>query len=567
MAFGKTTIMKILQYLMNFNFAELIKYDFESIDIEVSAKNGRILKETLKYADLLPTDDEIMEYIKKTDIYIDDLENTWDMYKDEVPSEEKISCFDDDSMTDEEKIELWDEFDYDMVFDYVKNGDFNTVTNDILIDLKEKNKFKEIIRTIIKDEINNLYYEDYINELNYDDKYQYYYFHNTNSLGVSYNWSYSLVRKAIKNIVGIIKEYIEKLQTSNKKINFTNKEKITRMIKIIKDNIQKPVNILDMTKVYNFANEFLTSSLITNKLLEWKSTLPLYCYNRKEFAHDLDKKVYSIIQKEFEDEINIYYDYNDKTSKIKSSYGEYEIKSKDISELNSSNAIEINSIINHYFYNEDFILNINRKALEYYKKYNDIEWFMTSEKSKVEDKTKIKDRFIKYIRPIILRNSPFDIDWWKQENVKEKMFIDFCTKEWNLFKENINPKITILQKLLDKYMMNKNVEVTPMGLLVKSKDDNRKIPLNSLSSGEKKLIVIFMHCLFNEDVPIMIDEPEISLSIIWQENLLPDLLKKTNIRQIIVATHSSAIISNSILDKYIIPLPNSIVSKGEDFNE
>ena len=140
---------------MNFNFAELIKYDFESIDIEVSAKNGRILKETLKYADLLPTDDEIMEYIKKTDIYIDDLENTWDMYKDEVPSEEKISCFDDDSMTDEEKIELWDEFDYDMVFDYVKNGDFNTVTNDILIDLKEKNKFKEIIRTIIKDEINN----------------------------------------------------------------------------------------------------------------------------------------------------------------------------------------------------------------------------------------------------------------------------------------------------------------------------------------------------------------------------------------------------------------------------
>ena len=399
MAFGKTTIMKILQYLMNFNFAELIKYDFESIDIEVSAKNGRILKETLKYADLLPTDDEIMEYIKKTDIYIDDLENTWDMYKDEVPSEEKISCFDDDSMTDEEKIELWDEFDYDMVFDYVKNGDFNTVTNDILIDLKEKNKFKEIIRTIIKDEINNLYYEDYINELNYDDKYQYYYFHNTNSLGVSYNWSYSLVRKAIKNIVGIIKEYIEKLQTSNKKINFTNKEKITRMIKIIKDNIQKPVNILDMTKVYNFANEFLTSSLITNKLLEWKSTLPLYCYNRKEFAHDLDKKVYSIIQKEFEDEINIYYDYNDKTSKIKSSYGEYEIKSKDISELNSSNAIEINSIINHYFYNEDFILNINRKALEYYKKYNDIEWFMTSEKSKVEDKTKIKaNTALRYIK-------------------------------------------------------------------------------------------------------------------------------------------------------------------------
>ena len=567
MVFGKTTIMRILQNLMNFNFAELIKYDFESIDIEVSVKNGKILKETIKYADLLPTDEEIEEYIKNSDIYKDDLSNTWDIYKDDVSPEEKISCFDDDSMTDEEKIELWDEYDFNIAYDCVKDGNFNTVTNDILIDLKEKNKFKDIIRAIIKEEISNLDYENYIDELNYDEKYQCYSFNNTNSLGFSYNWAYSDVRKSIKNIVEIIKEYIEKLQTSDKKIDFINKEKITRMIKIIKDDIHKPVNILDMTKVYNFTSEFLTSSLITNKLLEWKSALPLYCYDRKAFARDLDRKVYSMILKEFEDEIDIYYDYIDGTTKIESSYGEYEIKSKDISELNSPNTIEINSIINHYFYNEDFILSINRKSLEYYKKYNDMEWFMTSEKNMVEDRTKIKDRFIKYIRPIILRNSPFDIDWWKQENVKEKMFIDFCTKEWNLFKENINPKITVLQELLDKYLMNKNVEVTPMGLLINSKNDDRKIPLNSLSSGEKKLIVIFMHCLFNEDVPIIIDEPEISLSIIWQENLLPDLLEKTNIKQVIVATHSSAVISNSILDKYIIPLPNSIVDRGEDYNE
>ena len=552
---------------MNFNFAELIKYDFESIDIEVSAKNGKILKETIKYVDLLPTDEEIAEYIKKSDIYMDDLESTWDIYKEGVSPEEKINCFNDDSMTDEEKIELWDEFDSDIAYDYVKDGEFNTVTNDILIDLKEKNKFKEIIREIIKEEISNFDYENYIDELNYDEKYKWYSFDNTNSIGASYSWSYSDIKKATKNIVEIIKEYIDKLQTSNKKSKFYKEEKVTRMIKIIKDDINKPVNILDMTKVYNFENEILTSSLITNKLLEWKSALPPFFYDRKSFSIKLDKKVYDMVLKEFEDEIDIYYDYIDGETKIESSYGEYEVKSKDISELSNPNSIEINSIINHYFYNEDFILSINRKALEYYKKYNDIEWFMTSEKSMLEDKTKIKDIFIKYIRPIILRNSPFDMDWWKQENVKEKMFIDFCTKEWNLFKENFNPKIMILQELLDKYMMNKNVEVTPMGLLIKSKDDNRNIPLNSLSSGEKKLIVIFMHCLFNEDVPIMIDEPEISLSIIWQENLLPDLLEKTNIKQIIVATHSSAVISNSILDKYIIPLPNSIVSREGDFNE
>ena len=42
---------------------------------------------------------------------------------------------------------------------------------------------------------------------------------------------------------------------------------------------------------------------------------------------------------------------------------------------------------------------------------------------------------------------------------------------------------------------------------------------------------------------------------------------KTDIKQVIVATHSSAVISNSILDEYIIPLPNSIVDREEDFNE
>ena len=147
------------------------------------------------------------------------------------------------------------------------------------------------------------------------------------------------------------------------------------------------------------------------------------------------------------------------------------------------------------------------------------------------------------------------------------IFCNLCEKLSNSYKDNINPKMKILQELLDKYLMNKNVEVTPMGLLIKSKGDNLNIPLNSLSSGEKKIIVIFLHCLFNEDVPIIIDEPEISLSIIWQENLLPDLLEKTPIKQVIVATHSSAIISNSILDKYIIPLPNSIIDRGDNTNE
>ena len=558
MEFGKTTIMKIYQNLMNFNFAELIKYDFESIDIEVSAKNGRTLKDTIKYVDLLPTDEKIKEYVKESNYYIYDLWAEWDEYKESVSDEEKIQCFDDDSMTDEEKIEAWD--DSSMEIEY-EMGNFSTVTDEVLKDLIKKDKLRNIIRKIIKrEEINDLDYDNYISELNYDNKNQCYWFDNN-------GYQYSTVKESVENIINSIKEFLENKLALNKEINFSNKKNIIRIIKIIKDDIRKPITILDMTKVYNFGNDFLSSSLITNKLLEWKATLPAYCYDRKVFAIDLDRKVYSMVLKEFEDEIDIYYDNIDGKTKIESSYGEYEIKSKDISELNSTNTIEMNSIINYYFYNEEFILDINKKALEYYNNYINANFFMGTEKSIEEDKTKLKDRFTKYIRPIILRNSPFDTEWDKFTNMQKKMFCDFCTKEWHLFEENINPKIKILQELLDKYMMNRDVEVTPMGLLVKSKGDNRKILLNSLSSGEKKLLVIFMHCLFNEDVPIIIDEPEISLSIIWQENLLPDLLEKTNIKQVIVATHSSAVISNSSLDKYIIPLPNSVADKGGNSNE
>lgn len=559
MEFGKTTIMRIIQSLLNLDFIDLIKYDFESIDIEVSAPNGKIIKDTIDYMDLLPKDEEIRECVKKTDYYIYSLFAEWDAYKDSVPSEEKIECFDDETMTDEEKIDAWNDCSME---DELEAGKFSTTTDEVLKDLIKRNELKNIIRKIIKNEdIDNLYFDNYISELDYDNEHQCYWFNHK-----EYGYDYEDIKMTVENIINTIRELLK--NKLNVEMKFVNKNNIIRIIKILKNGyINKNVDILDMTKVYSFANEILTTSLLTNKLLEWKSALPPYCYDRKSLAINLERKVYDIVLKEFEDEIDIYFDPNDEITKIESSYGEYKIESKDISELNSSDIIELNSIINHYFYKEEFILNINRKALEYYKKYNDMEWFMFSEKSITEDKEEIKDKFIKYIRPIILRNSPFDVDWWKQENVREKMFIDFCTKEWKAFEENINPKIKILQELLDKYMMNKDVEVTPIGLLVNSKDDKRKIPLNSLSSGEKKLIVIFMHCLFNEDVPIIIDEPEISLSIIWQENLLPDLLSKTGIKHIIVATHSSAVISNPMLDEYIIPLPNSIVERSEENNE
>lgn len=558
MAFGKTTIMRIIKNLMNKSYTELIKYDFESIDIEVSAKNSKILKEALKYEDLLPSNEEFKKAIKDSYTFFREILDDWDSYVESFSDEEKIQKYDeeyssDSEITDEEKIDFWSDFDYSCALDEADYGygDFCSLSVEVMKDLINKNEFKNIVRKIIKnEEFDDLYFNNYINEIKYEEKFGYEFEHSKYKNHTV--WKFNDLKEVLKNIIDVIKNYIENILKSDTEINFNNKNKITKLLNILMDNIDKPVDILDMTKVYNFENKILPSSLITNKLVEWKATAP---YNYK-FIDDLELNIYKTLLEEW--------DYEE---------GFLEDSSRDISELNNS-IVEINSIIKHYFYGIDFIVNTNRKALEYYVKFRNNDIDIPKE---ITDLTTIKDTFIKFIRPIILKNSPFDTDWTayvfqnrdfvRTQDKYINVLYGFCEKLSNQYKENINPKMVILQELLDKYMINKNVEVTPMGLLVRSKDDNRNIPLDSLSSGEKKLLVIFMHCLFNEDVPIIIDEPEISLSIIWQENLLPDLLEKTNIKQVIVATHSSAVISNPCLDKYIIPLPNSIADKGESSNE
>lgn len=549
--FGKTTIMRILQNLMNFNFKELIKYDFESIDIEVTAKNGKILKDTIRYEDLLPTNEEIKNLVIKSHFFLYELSDEWDCYIDSVSDEEKIKAFDDNSMTDEEKIELWNDFDFDIAYQEAKNGEMGVLSNELLNDLIDKNEFKNIMRKIIKnEEFDDVYFNNYINEIKYNEQFGYEFKYSFYKNHVT--WEFNDVKDTLKKIIETIKEYIENLLKCNKEIKFINEKNITKILNILMDSIDKPVNILDMTKVYNFSNELLPSSLLTNELMDWKSSAP----SNYIFIDDLELNICNHLLE--------IWDWED---------GFLTDSSKDISELNND-IIDINSIIKHYFYNMNFIIDINKKALKYYVDFKNNAITVSNE---IEDLTIIKDIFLKYIRPIIIKNSPFDTDWTAyvfqnhQVVLTQKqytnIFCNLCEKLSNSYKDNINPKMKILQELLDKYLMNKNVEVTPMGLLIKSKGDNLSIPLNSLSSGEKKIIVIFLHCLFNEDVPIIIDEPEISLSIIWQENLLPDLLEKTPIKQVIVATHSSAIISNSILDKYIIPLPNSIIDRGDNTNE
>lgn len=67
-----------------------------------------------------------------------------------------------------------------------------------------------------------------------------------------------------------------------------------------------------------------------------------------------------------------------------------------------------------------------------------------------------------------------------------------------------------------------------------------EIELSFLSSGEQRLITLLTNCIFSDEKIILIDEPEISLSIKNQSKLMLDMsniLKQAN-KTLIIATHA-----------------------------
>ncbi|MBO5750249.1 MAG: ATP-binding protein, partial [Bacteroidaceae bacterium] len=71
-----------------------------------------------------------------------------------------------------------------------------------------------------------------------------------------------------------------------------------------------------------------------------------------------------------------------------------------------------------------------------------------------------------------------------------------------------------------------------------------------LSSGEKQMLVIMLTVLVENGEPhaLLMDEPEISLHIEWQQRLI-GLIRELNPKaQIILSTHSPALIMDGWLD-------------------
>lgn len=71
-----------------------------------------------------------------------------------------------------------------------------------------------------------------------------------------------------------------------------------------------------------------------------------------------------------------------------------------------------------------------------------------------------------------------------------------------------------------------------------------------LSSGEKQMLIILLTVLVEDDQPyvLFMDEPEVSLHIEWQKRLIDLCLELNPNVQIILTTHSPAVVMNGWID-------------------
>lgn len=76
--------------------------------------------------------------------------------------------------------------------------------------------------------------------------------------------------------------------------------------------------------------------------------------------------------------------------------------------------------------------------------------------------------------------------------------------------------------------------------------DSQQIPLGSLSSGEKQLLRLLLEVLAAGENTVLIDEPELSLHVDWQQVLVKSMQLINPSCQLILATHSPEVMRRSL---------------------
>ena len=99
-----------------------------------------------------------------------------------------------------------------------------------------------------------------------------------------------------------------------------------------------------------------------------------------------------------------------------------------------------------------------------------------------------------------------------------------------------------------KFTYNEADLILDLESTIKTGPIQEVLDLDLLSSGEKQLISLFATIYLDprSRFVVLIDEPELSLSIYWQRKLLPDVMRSSNCEFLFAVTHSPFIFDNEL---------------------
>jgi len=108
------------------------------------------------------------------------------------------------------------------------------------------------------------------------------------------------------------------------------------------------------------------------------------------------------------------------------------------------------------------------------------------------------------------------------------------------------------QSIADKLFQRKTMEFSESNEMVFTSRSGKPLTPQMLSSGEKQLLILMSEALLQREMPAIFiaDEPELSLHVLWQEQLVGSLRALNPNAQIISATHSPDIVG-PLIDKAI----------------
>lgn len=135
------------------------------------------------------------------------------------------------------------------------------------------------------------------------------------------------------------------------------------------------------------------------------------------------------------------------------------------------------------------------------------------------------------------------VDKW--QNLQKKIKEIYKPRE--LFKEKSS-----------SMLYSKSVEVNSSNSPYISHRSGATIPVSELSSGEKQLLIFLSETILQEGARhiFLADEPELSLHVEWQEQLVPSLLEINPNAQVVFATHSPDIVGS--FQKSVVKMENLI---------